>query len=107
MHHAASPHLFQVAKSFYAAVLQHQHFIGKMKDLIQRVADVEHGDINLPRQPLQIGQQLPLAGDVERGQGFIQQQQFGCGEQRTADGDPLLLSSRQGRRQAIEQRLNP
>ncbi|MNP67593.1 hypothetical protein D3C76_1634430 [compost metagenome] len=73
MHHAAAPHLFQIAERLHAAVFQDQHLIGQMQDLVQRVADIEHRNIDFTRQALQIGQQLTLAGDIQRGQRLVQQ----------------------------------
>ncbi len=56
MHHAAAPHLFQIPERFNAPIFQHQHLISQMQDLIQRVADVKHRNINFARQTLQVGQ---------------------------------------------------
>ena len=74
VHHAAAPDLLQRTKSLHLTGLQHQHAIGQMLDLIQRVADVEHRNMDLLRQPLQVGQQFAFARNIQRGQRLIQQQ---------------------------------
>ncbi|MNC39171.1 hypothetical protein D3C75_878140 [compost metagenome] len=71
MHHTAAPNLFQIAKSFDFTAIEHQHFIRQMQNFFQRVADVQHRDVNFPRQTLQIRQQFALAGDIQRGEWFI------------------------------------
>ena len=77
-----------------------------MQNLIQRVADVEHRYIDLPRQTLQIRQQFTLARDVERSQRLIEQQQLGRGQQCATNRHTLFFTAGQTARQAIEQRLN-
>ncbi|MNV66639.1 hypothetical protein D3C71_1594010 [compost metagenome] len=79
IHHAAAPHLFQRPKGLHAAVFQHQHVVRQMQNLVQRVADIEHRNVNFSRQALQIGQQLALTRQIERRQRLIQQQKFRCG----------------------------
>ena len=68
------------------------------------MADVEDGDVDVLRQPLQIRQQLAFARQIERGQRLVHQQQFRRGQQRAADRHPLFFTTRQRQRQPIEQR---
>ena len=56
VHYATAPHLFQATKGFDFPRFQHQDVIRQMLNLIQRVADVQHRDIDFARQTLQIGQ---------------------------------------------------
>ena len=78
VHHATAPHLFRVAEGLHAALFQHQHFVGQMEDLIQRMADVEHRNINFAGQTLQVRQKLALARYIQRSQRLVEQQQFGA-----------------------------
>jgi hypothetical protein len=54
-------------------------------------------------QPLQVRVNLTLAGLVQAGQRFVQQQQPGAGQQRPGDGDPLALAARKRARAALQQ----
>ncbi|MNR27186.1 hypothetical protein D3C85_1444460 [compost metagenome] len=58
VHHAAAPHFLQRTKGFDAAVFQHQHVVRQVQNFIQRMADVEHRNVYLACQTLQIRQQL-------------------------------------------------
>jgi hypothetical protein len=48
---------------------QQHHVLGQAGNLVQRVADVEHRNVQRAVQPLQVGQHLGLALGVQRGQG--------------------------------------
>ena len=49
--------------------------------LVERVADEQDRDPGLAAQPVEVGQDLALAGLVERGQRLVEQEQAGCREQ--------------------------
>ena len=58
-------------------------------------------------QPLQDGQDLGLAGLIQRGQRLIHQQQARPCQQGAPDRDPLLLPAGQALRTALKQHLQP
>src|SRR5690606_5364372 len=62
------------------------------------MTDIDNGYSRLVAEPLDIGQDLGLARFVKRGQRFVHQEQLRAGEQRTADGHPLLLAPGQAGR---------
>ena len=72
-------------------------------DLVQRVADEQDRDAGLTAQALEIGQDLALAGLVERGQRLVEQEQARAGEQRPADRHALPLAARERAGPALEQ----
>ena len=68
------------------------------------MADVEHRDLELGMQPLEIGQDVLAGRGVERRQRLVHQQQPRAGQQRPGDRDPLPLAARQRLRGARQQR---
>ena len=76
-----------------AAVQQHQ-VIGQARHFIGRMADVEHGDVQLVMQAFQVGQDLLLALAVEGCQRLVEQQQLRAGEQGTGDTHALAFAAR-------------
>ncbi len=71
------------------------------------MADIEDRDRELVPQPLDEGQQLALAGRIERGERLVHQQELRRGEQRPADGDPLPLAAGERGRPPVEQMTDP
>ena len=92
--HAAQD-LRQGAAGGHAALVQHHQVVGQARHLVRRVADVEHGDVELVAQALQIGQDFLLATQVERGQGLVHQQHARGDGQGAGDADALTLAPRQ------------
>ncbi len=92
-HHLAGAQQHQVVR-------QARHFVG-------RVADVDHGNVQLALQPVEVGQQLGLARGIERGQWFVHQQQRGAGCQCARDGHALAFAARERGGTARQQRRQP
>ncbi len=98
--------LAQFALSDGAALLQQHHVVGQPRHFVRRVADVEHGDIQLVMQAFQIRQDLTLALEVERGQRFVHQQQARAGQQCAGNADALAFAAGQSVRHALEQMVD-
>ena len=70
--------------------------IGQARDLLDRVADVEHGDVQLVVQPLQLGQDLvPCARWSSAASGSSISSRRGLRGQRARDRHALALAARQ------------
>jgi hypothetical protein len=67
------------------------------------MADIEHRNVQLAVQPLQVGQDFLLALQVERGQRLVHQQQARVDGQGTGDADPLAFATREQIGFAVEQ----
>jgi hypothetical protein len=85
---------------------QHER-AGQAQHLVDGVADVEHGQVELVAQALDIGQHLGLARRVQRGQRFVHQQQARLRQQGTADRHALALPPGQRVRRALQQGAEP
>ena len=72
--------------------------VGQPRHFIQRVTDVEHGNLQLAVQALQIRQNILLAAGIERGERLIHQQQARTSQQRPSDGDTLAFATGELRR---------
>ncbi len=70
------------------------------------MADEQDRDPRLLAQPVEVGQDLLLAGLIERGQRLVEEEQAGAGQERAADSDPLPLAAGQGAGPAVEQRAD-
>ena len=57
--------------------VQHHQVVGQPRHFVGRVADVEHGNVQFVVQAFEVGQDLLLAREVERGQRLVHQQQRG------------------------------
>ncbi len=75
------------------ALRQHHDVAGQPRHLSDRMADIDDRDLRLVAQPLDIGQDLSLAGFIQRSQRLVHQQQFRAGKQRPADRHALLLAA--------------
>ena len=83
---------------------RHQHHrVGDPHHLLDRVAHVDDGHLQLVAHQLDVVQDLVLAVGVERGERLVEQQQARARQQRAADRDALLLAAGQVRRPPIEQ----
>jgi transposase, IS30 family len=60
------------AERRHAALLQHHDLRRELAQLGDVVADIDHGDVGLVAQPHQIGQDLQLAGLVERAERLVE-----------------------------------
>ncbi|MNC15835.1 hypothetical protein D3C75_636660 [compost metagenome] len=67
--------------------------VGQPRDLILGVADVQHRNVELVVQPLQVRQDFTFALGIQRRQGLVHQQQFRAGEQGAGDADALSLTA--------------
>ena len=94
--------LERAAGAYLAFIEQHQ-MIGQARHFVRRMTDVEHGDVQLLVQALQVGQHLLLALEIERGQRLVHQQQARAGHQCTGDADALAFAAGQRRGHALEQ----
>ncbi|CSG35814.1 Uncharacterised protein [Shigella sonnei] len=65
IHHATAPHFLQRAKGFHLTVFQYHHSVCQMEDLIQRMADIQHRNVDFPCQPLQIRQQFAFTRNIQ------------------------------------------
>ena len=89
------------------AVAQQHDVVGQSRDFILGMADVQHRDVEFVVQALQIRQDFTFALSVQRGQRFIHQQQFGAGEQRARNADPLALTAGEIVRVSVQQLPDP
>ena len=85
--------LLERAAREHATAVHHHQMIGQARDLVRGVADVEHRDRQLVVQPLQVGQDLLLARDVQGGKRLVHQQHPRADRQGAGDGDPLALAA--------------
>ena len=75
------------------------------RHLVDRVADEDDGHADLVAQPLDVVDDLRLAGHVERGQRLVHQEELGLRHERAAERHPLTLAAREGAGPALQQRL--
>ncbi len=83
------------------------HGGGKAGDLGCGMADIEDRQAGLVAQPFEIGQDLGLAGLVERGEGFVHHQNARPGQQRPAQRHALPFAPGQCARPSPEQSADP
>ena len=75
----------------------HQHQVRcEAHHLVDLVAHVQGGDLELPGETLDEGKDVLLAVLVERGEGLIHQEEARVREHRTRERDPLALAAREG-----------
>ena len=67
------------------------------------MADVEHGNVQVGLQAVQVGQDFGLAFGVQGGQGFVHQQHLRAGGQGAGNGHALAFAAGQGGRLAAQQ----
>ena len=77
-----------------AAVFQHHDPRGEPRDLLDGVGDVNDGNAKSIAQGFDQGQNFQLPFGVERGERLVHEQERGRGQERAADGHPLLLAAR-------------
>jgi hypothetical protein len=77
--------------------------IGQARHFVGRMADVQHGDVELVVQAFEVGQDFLLECVIQRGQRFVHQQQPRAGGQRPRDADALAFTAGQPGRLAAQQ----
>jgi len=68
--------------------------IGEPRDLLGRMADIDHGNVELVAQLFQIGEDFGLAFAVERGKRLVHQKDARASQERTSNTDALTLTAR-------------
>ena len=92
-----------VAVGHRAAGFEQHHARRQPQHLVELVAHVDDGNGEGVAQPFEIRQHFLATRQVERGQRFVEQQQPGLREQRTAERHALLFAAGQFVRAAAEQ----
>ena len=83
--------------------LHHHHLVGDLGHHTEVVGDEQHGRALAFLQVLDEFQDLRLGGHVERGGGFVADQQGGFHGQCAGDDDPLALAAGQAEGVAVDQ----
>ena len=78
---------------------------GEPRYFVDRVADEDDGYADLVAQPLDVVDDLGLAGHVERGQRLVHEQQLRLGHERASQRHALALAARKGAGPAVQERL--
>src|SRR5579885_1720937 len=76
---------------------------GDARDLGRIVADINHRQLRIVAQPLEVRKDLRLARGVERGERLVEQQQPRPHQERAADRDALTLAAGELARPTVEQ----
>src|ERR1700761_3287375 len=76
---------------------------GDPAHLVGGVADINHRHAGLVAQPNEVGKDLALVTDIERGQRLIEQKELWAHQQGAANGDALPLAAREKPRPPIQQ----
>ena len=87
----------------HLSLVDNDHPAGQPSHLALAMADVNRRDRPFVHDALEVGKDAGFQRRVERGQGLVQQQQFGTAEQRPPDGDALALAARQPCRVPLQQ----
>jgi hypothetical protein len=74
-------------------LFQEDDTVCKLEDLADRMADINHRDVQFLMKAVYEREELLLALNIERGERLIQQQQLGAREQGSADRHTLLLAA--------------
>ena len=77
---------------FHAPLADDGQPVAHGKGVLQAVGDVDNRQAQLPLQPPHVPLEPLASGQVERREGFIQQQHAGLGGQGARDGHSLLLA---------------
>ena len=100
---SASIKQFQPAGFHHAPAVEPDDRGGDAAKLAGVMADIDHRHVGLVAQAHEIGQDLALAGGVERGERLIEDEEARAHQQRAADRDALALAAGQLAGAAIEQ----
>jgi len=84
---------FQPSHRHYAAGLEPHDRIRDAPHLVGMMADVNHRHAGVVAQSFEIGENLLLAGGIERGKRLVEQQQARPHQQGAANGDALALAA--------------
>ena len=87
----------------YLALFEQHQVIGKARDLLWVVRDVDHRQFQFAMQAFEVGQDGGFRGVIERRQGFVHQQQAGLRGQCPRNRDALPFSAGQRLRPARQQ----
>jgi len=88
------------------AGLEDEDLVAEGGDFVGGVGDVEHRDVELVAEALQVGDDGGLEFLVEAGERLVHQQQTGRGEDGAGEGDALFLAAGKFGDGAIEQRID-
>ena len=90
--------LVQVRRSTHLlddALVHHRDVVGHRHGFFLIVRDVHEGEPDLDLDPLELDLHLSPQLEVERAQRLVEQQHLGLVDQRPAERDPLLLTTRE------------
>ena len=91
--HALRKHAVGGAAFHHAAAVHHQHALGVLGNHTQVVRDQQQRHAAFFHQAGDQVEDLRLQGDVQRGGGFVSNQQIGLTSQGHGDGDALALTA--------------
>ena len=83
----------EVAVREYLPAIEHDDLSSELQDFANGVADVEHGDAQVRADVAQIGHDAVFEFLIERGQGFIHDEQSGRSQDGAAQGDALAFTA--------------
>ena len=86
-------HFSHWAVSLHTAIIHHHQCVGQAGHFINRVGDVKHGDVQVVTQFFEPRQHFLFARVVERGQGFVKQQQTRLRHQGACNRHALTLAT--------------
>ncbi|MNI29456.1 hypothetical protein D3C73_832720 [compost metagenome] len=98
-------HLFRRAFLDLVTAIHHQHAVGHFGHHAHVVGDEHHAHVHFFLQLTDQLQDLRLNGDVQRGGGFVGNQQRGLAGQRHGDHHALAHAARELMRVAVQHRL--
>ena len=87
------------------ALVHHRHLVGHVSDHGKIMGDEQQRHVLFLHQPAQQIEDLRLRGHIERGGGFIGDQQPGAERNGGGDANPLALATRQLMRVAVQRNL--
>ena len=102
----AGHHLAHRTRGHDPAAGEQHHGGREAGHLLQRMAHEQDRDAGLVAEPVEIGEDLGLAGLVQGGQRLVQQQQARAGQQRPADRHALPLAAREHAGPPLQQRAD-
>src|SRR6185295_2679560 len=86
------------------AFVKAQGLVAEGEDLLRLVADVEHRHFELVANAGEHGEDPAAQGPIDPGEGLVEEQQFGRGEEGTAERHPLALAAGQPADSALQER---
>ena len=98
--------LARISRLLDLAVAHHNDQVGKRHRLFLTVRDMDEGDAEVALEALEFGPHLDPQERIERRQRFVEQQDRRVGDERTGQGNALLLTAGQLRRQSVGEALH-